>query len=40
MRITLIETRDHLLNAYDRQIAEYAGKLFLREGIELKLNTS
>lgn len=39
MRITLVETLDHLLNAYDRQIAEYAGRLFVREGIDLKLNT-
>lgn len=39
VRITLVETLDHLLNAYDRQIAEYAGSLFVREGIDLKLNT-
>lgn len=37
--ITLIDTLDHLLNAFDRQIAEYAGKLFVREGITLKLST-
>ncbi|GAB4816314.1 hypothetical protein N2152v2_003360 [Parachlorella kessleri] len=37
--ITLVETQDHLLSAYDRQIAEYAGRLFTREGIQLKLNT-
>ena len=39
MSITLVETQDHLLSAYDRQIAEYAGRLFKREGIQLKLNT-
>jgi NADH dehydrogenase FAD-containing subunit len=37
--ITLVETQDHLLSAYDRQIAEYASTLFKREGINLKLNT-
>lgn len=39
VRITLIETLDHLLNAYDRQIAEYAKELFDRQKVDLKLGT-
>ena len=34
----LVDTHDHILSAFDRQIAGYATKHFRRSGIELVLN--
>ena len=39
MRITVIDGQDKLLNAYDREIAEYTTKHFQREGIKLVLES-
>ena len=36
--VKLIHMHDHLLNLYDRQIAQYATQSFQRQGIELVLN--
>ncbi|KAK9843346.1 hypothetical protein WJX74_010709 [Apatococcus lobatus] len=36
--VKLVHTHDHLLNLYDRQIAQYATQSFQRQGIELVLN--
>jgi NADH dehydrogenase FAD-containing subunit len=37
VHVKLIETRDHILGAFDRHISEYADKHFAREGIEVRL---
>lgn len=38
MKIKLVETRDHVLSMYDKQISEYTEKHFNRENIQLLLN--
>lgn len=37
VHVKLIETKDHILGAFDRHISEYADKHFAREGIEVRL---
>ena len=36
--IKLVDTHDHILSTYDRQIAIYATEQFTRQGIDLVLN--
>ncbi|KAL3145311.1 hypothetical protein ABBQ38_001571 [Trebouxia sp. C0009 RCD-2024] len=38
VRVRLVDTHDHILNTYDRQIAIYATEQFQRQGIELVMN--
>ena len=38
VHVKLIETKDHILGAFDRHISEYADKHFAREGIEVRLS--
>ncbi len=38
VQIKLVETRDHILSMYDKQISEYTEKHFNRENIQLLLN--
>jgi len=35
VRVRLVDTHDHVLSTYDRQIAIYATDQFQRQGIEL-----
>ncbi len=35
VRVRLVDTHDHVLSTYDRQIAIYATEQFQRQGIEL-----
>ena len=37
-KVKVIDTHDHILSAYDRQIAVYATEQFNRQGINLVLN--
>ncbi len=37
--ITVVDTMDHLLGAFDRQLSDYTRKHFLREGIKVQLGT-
>ena len=39
VHIKLIETRDHILGAFDRHISEFADKQFARQGIEVVYNS-
>lgn len=36
--MTIIQSRDHILNTFDVQISEYAEKRFEREGINIVTN--
>lgn len=38
VRVRLVDTHDHVLSTYDRQIAIYATEQFQRQGIELVMN--
>lgn len=38
VRVRLVDTHDHVLSTYDRQIAIYATEQFRRQGIELVMN--
>lgn len=35
VKVRLVDTHDHVLSTYDRQIAIYATEHFQRQGIEL-----
>lgn len=35
VKVRLVDTHDHVLSTYDRQIAIYATEHFTRQGIEL-----
>eukprot|EP01128_Nolandella_sp_AFSM9_P005729 TRINITY_DN2833_c0_g1_i1.p1 TRINITY_DN2833_c0_g1~~TRINITY_DN2833_c0_g1_i1.p1 ORF type:complete len:648 (-),score=113.16 TRINITY_DN2833_c0_g1_i1:57-2000(-) len=37
--ITLVQSRDHILNTFDEKISDYTEKKFLQEGITLKTNS-
>ncbi|EFN54551.1 hypothetical protein CHLNCDRAFT_58189 [Chlorella variabilis] len=37
--ITVVDTMDHLLGAFDRQLSEYTASHFMREGINVQLGT-
>lgn len=39
VRITVVDTMDHLLGAFDRQLSEYTATHFARSGIDLQLGT-
>ena len=36
VKITLVQSGDHILNTYDERISKYAEQKFIREGIEVK----
>lgn len=36
--VTLIQSRDHILNTYSEKISEYAEKHFARENIKVIMN--
>ena len=37
--ITVVDTMDHLLGAFDRELSEYTANHFKREGINVQLGT-
>ena len=37
--ITVVDTLDHLLGAFDRELSAYTREHFLREGIRVQLGT-
>ena len=39
IKITVIDTMDHLLGAFDRQLSEYAKDHLMKEGVKLELGT-
>ena len=39
MSITVVDTMDHLLGAFDRELSEYTANHFKREGINVQLGT-
>jgi NADH dehydrogenase FAD-containing subunit len=39
IKITVVDTMDHLLGAFERQLSEYTQKHLLKEGIRVQLGT-
>lgn len=37
--VHIIQSRDHILNTYSEKISEYAEKKFLKDGIDLVINS-